>query len=191
MTLPQPVSEVAENLPIPTGLTGRVDLVAGRGDTQRLQDAVESFFEHWDALEVRRKQDGTHVRPYGVAPYYFIYGHYYVAQAIELLRHDHRRDLGRERRPRTTRHQQRRQHRPEFADHAEPDQRSQRSLATETHQENIIGAAVDVVVQKQDSVIAKLGFPDPFHQLVFLAVATAIIWSLESVFDVTALPLSG
>ena len=47
----------------------------------------------------------------------------------------------------------------------------------------IIGAAVDVVVQKQDSVIAKLGFPDPFHQLVFLAIATAIIWSLESVFE--------
>jgi ATP-binding cassette subfamily B protein len=47
----------------------------------------------------------------------------------------------------------------------------------------IIGAAVDVVVQKQDSVIARLGFPDPFHQLVFLAVATAIIWSLESVFE--------
>jgi ATP-binding cassette subfamily B protein len=47
----------------------------------------------------------------------------------------------------------------------------------------IIGAAVDVVVEKQDSVIAKLGFPDPFHQLIFLAVATAIIWSLESVFE--------
>ncbi|RPG22677.1 MAG: ABC transporter ATP-binding protein [Phycisphaera sp. TMED9] len=47
----------------------------------------------------------------------------------------------------------------------------------------IIGAAVDVVVQKQDSVIARLGFPDPFHQLVFLAVVTAIIWSLESVFE--------
>ena len=28
---------------------------------------------------------GTHTGPYGIAPYYFFYAHYYVAQAIELL----------------------------------------------------------------------------------------------------------
>ncbi len=47
----------------------------------------------------------------------------------------------------------------------------------------IIGAAIDVVVAKQDSVVARLGFPDPFHQIVVLAVATVAIWSLESLFE--------
>jgi hypothetical protein len=60
-------------------------LLAGRGDRARHAVAVERFFEHWDALEVRRKKTGTHIPPYGVAPYYFLYGHWYAAQAIELL----------------------------------------------------------------------------------------------------------
>ena len=47
----------------------------------------------------------------------------------------------------------------------------------------IIGAAIDVVVEKQDSLVARLGFPDPFHQLVLLGVVTVVIWSLESVFE--------
>ncbi|MBK8976391.1 MAG: hypothetical protein IPM29_10715 [Planctomycetes bacterium] len=58
---------------------------AGRGSQQRLGAAVDAFFEHWQALEARRKRSGTHVRPYGVAPYYFVFAHYHVAQAIELL----------------------------------------------------------------------------------------------------------
>lgn len=60
-------------------------LLAGRGSQARLRRAVEAFFEHWIQLERRRKQSGTHVQPYGVAPYYFVYGHYYVAQAIERI----------------------------------------------------------------------------------------------------------
>ena len=47
----------------------------------------------------------------------------------------------------------------------------------------IIGAAIDVVVEKQDSLVARLGFPDPFHQLLLLGAATVLIWSLESVFE--------
>ncbi|MEC8819041.1 MAG: ABC transporter transmembrane domain-containing protein, partial [Planctomycetota bacterium] len=47
----------------------------------------------------------------------------------------------------------------------------------------IIGAAVDVVVQKQDSVVARLGISDPFMQLLLLGVLTAIIWIFESVFE--------
>ena len=47
----------------------------------------------------------------------------------------------------------------------------------------IIGAAVDVVVQKQDSIIARLGIPDPFMQLLLLGVLTAIIWTFESLFE--------
>ena len=47
----------------------------------------------------------------------------------------------------------------------------------------LIGAAVDVVVQKQNSLIAQLGIKDLFGQLVILSIITAIIWSLESAFE--------
>lgn len=73
------------------GSVGRMCVVeytltlAGRGDPTRLRDAIESFFTHWDALEVRKEKTGTHVEPYGVAPYYFMYAHYYAARAIEVL----------------------------------------------------------------------------------------------------------
>jgi hypothetical protein len=60
-------------------------LLAGRGDPARLEAAIDRFFAHWDDLAVRKSQTGTHVMPYGIAPYYFLYGHLYVAQAIEQL----------------------------------------------------------------------------------------------------------
>jgi len=47
----------------------------------------------------------------------------------------------------------------------------------------LIGAAVDVVVQKQDSLIAQLGVKDIFGQLVVLSFLSFIIWGLESVFE--------
>ena len=47
----------------------------------------------------------------------------------------------------------------------------------------LIGAAVDVVVQKQDSLIASWGFKEVYTQLVFLSVASGIIWGLESLFE--------
>jgi ATP-binding cassette, subfamily B, bacterial len=47
----------------------------------------------------------------------------------------------------------------------------------------LIGAAVDVVVQQQDSVFARFGVRDVFTQLVLLCVLSAIIWGLESVFE--------
>ncbi len=57
----------------------------GDGDSTRLQLAIDAFHEHWEELEKRRKKTGTHEPPYGVAPYYFYYGHRYLAQAIALL----------------------------------------------------------------------------------------------------------
>ena len=57
----------------------------GRGDEKRLRFAVEKFFEFWPELEKRRKKQGTHVAPYGVAPYYFFYAFNHAAQAIEFL----------------------------------------------------------------------------------------------------------
>lgn len=60
-------------------------LLAGRGDLDRLEAAIDRFFAHWDDLAVRKSQTGTHIKPYGIAPYYFLFGHLYVAQAIEQL----------------------------------------------------------------------------------------------------------
>lgn len=59
--------------------------LAGRGDLARVRTALERFFEHWEWLEKRRKGQGTHVPPYGIAPYYFFYAHAYAALAIEVL----------------------------------------------------------------------------------------------------------
>lgn len=47
----------------------------------------------------------------------------------------------------------------------------------------LIGAAVDVVVNKEDSLLARWGVADPWHQLVVIAVATVVVWGAESVFE--------
>jgi ATP-binding cassette, subfamily B, bacterial len=47
----------------------------------------------------------------------------------------------------------------------------------------LIGMAVDIVVKRQDSLIAKLGFPDITTQLVILSGLTLLIWGLESLFE--------
>jgi hypothetical protein len=72
--------------------------LAGRSSEDRLRGAVDAFIVHWEWLDKRRAQTGTHIAPYGVAPYYFYYAHYYAGQAIELLpqreRGEYRRRLG-------------------------------------------------------------------------------------------------
>ncbi|WP_229642583.1 ABC transporter ATP-binding protein [Waterburya agarophytonicola] len=47
----------------------------------------------------------------------------------------------------------------------------------------IIGAAVDVVVQKEDSIVARFGITDIFGQLLVLSLLSALIWGLESIFE--------
>jgi ATP-binding cassette, subfamily B, bacterial len=47
----------------------------------------------------------------------------------------------------------------------------------------IIGAAVDVVVEKDNSIVARFGITDIFTQLVVLSLLSALIWGLESVFE--------
>ncbi len=49
----------------------------------------------------------------------------------------------------------------------------------------LIGAAVDVVVQQEDSLVARLGVPDVSQQLLVLAGLTVIIWVFESTFQYT------
>ncbi len=47
----------------------------------------------------------------------------------------------------------------------------------------LIGTAVDVVVRREDSMLAGFGIKDTRHQLIVLAVLTFIIWALESLFE--------
>ncbi|MGB5596037.1 MAG: ABC transporter ATP-binding protein [Crocosphaera sp.] len=49
----------------------------------------------------------------------------------------------------------------------------------------LIGAAVDVVVKKQDSLLAHLGVKDVFQQLLVLTFLSIIVWGLESLFQYT------
>lgn len=49
--------------------------------------------------------------------------------------------------------------------------------------EVLIGVAVDVVVNRKDSFLAKFGIEDPGQQLILLAVITVIIWVGESLFE--------
>jgi ATP-binding cassette subfamily B protein len=47
----------------------------------------------------------------------------------------------------------------------------------------LIGAAVDVLVKRQDSLIAQLGIKSIFGQFLILSGLTCILWILESVFQ--------
>ncbi|MDP6639912.1 MAG: ABC transporter transmembrane domain-containing protein, partial [Candidatus Poseidoniaceae archaeon] len=47
----------------------------------------------------------------------------------------------------------------------------------------LIGAAVDTVVEKDSSILAQLGIVDVHLQLWALVIASAIVWSLESLFQ--------
>ena len=47
----------------------------------------------------------------------------------------------------------------------------------------LIGLAVDIVVEKVDSLLGDYGIIDPWHQMVFLSVLTFAIWGLESIFE--------
>ena len=47
----------------------------------------------------------------------------------------------------------------------------------------LIGAAVAIVADREDSFVAKLGIEDPAEQFTWLAVVTAVIWIAESGFE--------
>lgn len=53
--------------------------------------------------------------------------------------------------------------------------------------ELLIGAAIDVVVRGQDSIVANLlGVENRYHQLLWLAIINGLVWVLESTFDYLA-----
>ena len=47
----------------------------------------------------------------------------------------------------------------------------------------LIGAAIDVVVEGEESFIASIGVVDVMAQLQWLALATVVVWALESAFE--------
>ena len=49
--------------------------------------------------------------------------------------------------------------------------------------ELLIGVAVDVVVNRRASFLARLGIPDPVNQLAILVALTIAIWVFESTFE--------
>jgi ATP-binding cassette subfamily B protein len=49
--------------------------------------------------------------------------------------------------------------------------------------ELLIGVAVDVVVNQEDSFMAGFGLPDPLHQLYALVALTIAVWVFESLFE--------
>lgn len=73
------------------GAVGRMLVVettlaqANRNNPRDVRGALDAFIVHWDWLKQRKQQTGTHVPPYGVAPYYFMFAHFHAAQAIKLL----------------------------------------------------------------------------------------------------------
>ena len=47
----------------------------------------------------------------------------------------------------------------------------------------LIGMAIDVVAEREDSFLAGLGYPDVYDQLYILTAFTIVIWVLESLFQ--------
>ena len=47
----------------------------------------------------------------------------------------------------------------------------------------LIGTAVAIVVEREDSFVARLGIEDPADQFFWLAIVTALIWIAESIFE--------
>lgn len=67
----------------------------GEGKVELLKKSIEDFFKHHDELEaVRKKNQRTHQGPYDNAPYYFLFGHYYVALALKECDAAFRAEMG-------------------------------------------------------------------------------------------------
>jgi hypothetical protein len=83
------------------GATGRMTasestlLLAGRGSPANVRASVDAFVVNWEWLDRRRAQPETHKPPYMIAPYYFMYAHYFAAEAVELLPKAEREELRR------------------------------------------------------------------------------------------------
>lgn len=76
---------------------GNVALVrGGELGARDVRAGLDQFFQHHKFLAVARKKPIPHESWYAVAAYFFLFGHYYAAQAIELLPADLRPRYARE-----------------------------------------------------------------------------------------------
>ncbi len=70
---------------------GNVALLrADQLDPRAIREGLDRFFAEHQFLEVARKKPIPHESWYAVAAYFFLFGHYYAAEAIELLPADQR-----------------------------------------------------------------------------------------------------
>ena len=47
----------------------------------------------------------------------------------------------------------------------------------------LIGLAVDIVVEREESMLSDFGIVDPWDQLLFLSMLTLVVWVMESMFE--------
>lgn len=57
----------------------------GQGSKEAIRVAVDNFFKYHHILEAVKGKKGTHMGTGGTAPYYFLYGHMWIARAIKEL----------------------------------------------------------------------------------------------------------
>jgi hypothetical protein len=69
---------------------------AGKLDGKTVRWGLEQFFEQHKFLAVARKKPIPHESWYKVAAYFFLFGHYYASEAIELLPPDQRAPFARQ-----------------------------------------------------------------------------------------------
>ena len=74
---------------------------------QRIREGLEAFFEHHRFLDVARMRPIPHEAYYANAGYFYFFGHYYAAQAINLLPEDEREGLHARLRPHVAKAQRR------------------------------------------------------------------------------------
>jgi len=60
-------------------------ILLGGGSLDAVRAALENINTNREHLEERRAQPGTHEGTYAIAPYFYLYGHRFAAQAIMLL----------------------------------------------------------------------------------------------------------
>ena len=64
---------------------GLASVGSPRITTERLREGLDAFFEHHRFLDVARMRPIPHEAYYANAGYFYFFGHYYAAQAINLL----------------------------------------------------------------------------------------------------------
>lgn len=60
-------------------------LECGEGSIEAVRIAADNFFKYRHILEAVKGKKGTHMGTGGTAPYYFLYGHLWIARAIKKL----------------------------------------------------------------------------------------------------------